>query len=105
MPILGAIVRTHPQATAQVRDRLGSRPGVDVAADPGDGRLILVIEDSAERSAAAVLGEISTWSDVLNTSLVYEYSGPDAPAAATEVSAYTDWRDGLATLSRRDATP
>lgn len=104
MPILGAIVRTHPDATAPVRERLAQRPGVDIAVDPGDGRLILVIEDSAESSAAAVLGEISTWADVINTSLVYEYSGPDAPAAATEVSAYTDWRDGLATLARRDAS-
>lgn len=104
MPILGAIVRTHADATAQVRARLAGRPGVDIAVDPGDGRLILVIEDSAHSSAAAMLGEISTWADVINTSLVYEYSGPDAPGATGEVEAYTDWRDGLAKLARRDAS-
>lgn len=102
MPILGAIVRTHPETTSAVRARLAARSGVDIAADPGDGRLILVIED-AEASAAATLGEISTWGEVLNTSLVYEYSGPDAPGAGGEVEAYTDWRDGLARLVRRDA--
>ena len=102
MPILGAIVRTHPEATSAVRMRLAGRAGVDIAADPGDGRLVLVIEDAA-RSAGATLGEISTWSDVINTSLVYEYSGPDAPGASSEVHAYTDWRDGLSKLSRREA--
>ena len=103
MPILGAIVRTHPEATAAVRARLALQPGVDIAADPSDGRLILVIED-AGTSAAATLGAISAWGDVINTSLVYEYSGPDAPGASSEVEAYTDWRDGLAKLSRRDAS-
>ena len=35
-------------------------------------------------------------SGVLNTSLVYEYSGPDAPASATgEVSDYRAWRGSL----------
>lgn len=104
MPILGVIVRTHPDKTADVHARLLQRPGVDIAVDPGDGRLILVIEDSADTSAAAVLGEISTWSDVLNTSLVYEYSGPDSPADAAGVEAYTDWRGGLARLAGRTAS-
>lgn len=103
MPILGAIVRTHPDKTAAVQARLAQRPGVDVAVDPGDGRLILVIEDAEQAGAAATLGEISTWPDVLNTSLVYEYSGPDAPAEAG-VEGYTDWRGGLAKLARRDAS-
>jgi hypothetical protein len=33
---------------------------------------------------------------VLNTSLVYEYSGPDVPATAAGVSDYRDWRGSLA---------
>jgi nitrate reductase NapAB chaperone NapD len=51
----------------------------DPAAAP-DGRLVIVIEDSAGSSAAATLGAIALWPEVLNTSLVYEYSGPDSPA-------------------------
>jgi hypothetical protein len=54
---------------------------VDVA-DPAaapDGRVVIVIEDSAGSTAAATLGAIALWPEVLNTSLVYEYSGPDSP--------------------------
>jgi len=98
MTILGAILRSHPEQTADLRERLAARTGVDVALDPGDGRLILVIEDSADAAAAAVLAEIASWPAVINTSLVYEYSGPDAPAAGPALESYTDWRDGLGKL-------
>lgn len=91
MSILGVIVRTQPARVQAVRARLQGRAGVEIAADPGDGRLILVIEDSEAGNAADALAEVALWPEVLNTSLVYEYSGPDAPA----VSNYADWRDGL----------
>lgn len=103
MPILGAIVRTTPPAVAAVRERLAARAGVDISLDLGDGRLILVIEDSAQAAAAASLAEIAGWPEVLNTSLVYEYCGPDAPGAQAEFTAYADWRDGLGRLGRSDA--
>jgi nitrate reductase NapAB chaperone NapD len=100
MPILGVIVRTHPGQTEAVRERLVQRAGVDVALDPQDGRLILVIEDSAESAAGATLGEITTWPAVLNTSLVYEYSGPDAPPRTDDVTSYRAWRDSLRSPGR-----
>jgi len=103
MSILGVIVRTAPAATATVRARLAACAGVDIAADPADGRLILLIEDTGEAAAAATLGEITTWKDVLNTSLVYEYSGPDAPAPQSASTGYADWRGGLARLAERAA--
>jgi nitrate reductase NapAB chaperone NapD len=96
MSILGVIVRSQPAALPGIEQRLRALPGVDVAdtrAAP-DGRLVLVIEDSAEASAAATLGAIATWPEVLNTSLVYEYSGPDSPAPDA-VESYRDWRQGL----------
>lgn len=99
MSILGVIVRTRPGDLAGVRQELSTRPGVDLAADPGDGRIVIVIEDTATTAAAALLGEIATWPAVLNTSLVYEYSGPDAPDAAAELTSYTDWREGLKKLA------
>ena len=81
MSILGVVVRTHPANVGEIEQALRLLPGVDLAerADAADGRLVLVIEDSAERAAAAVMAEIALWPKVLNTSLVYEYSGPDAP--------------------------
>jgi periplasmic nitrate reductase NapD len=95
MSILGVIVRTRPGDLAAVRQELSTRPGVDIAADPGDGRVVIVIEDTATTVAAALLGEIATWKTVLNTSLVYEYSGPDSPPP-DGVEGFIDWRRNLA---------
>ena len=48
------------------------------------------------------MAEIALWPQVLNTSLVYEYSGPDAPAPDAPMQAYADWRNSL---SDRDQPP
>ena len=100
MSILGAVIRVRPEQLPGVVARLHLLPGVDVALNPGDGRLVLVIEDAeidhAVQEAANTLEQIAQWRDVLNTSLVYEYSGPDAPATAATVSDYRDWRGSLA---------
>lgn len=97
MSILGVIVRSHPHAIAGIEARLRQLPGVDVAelAAAADGRVVIVIEDTADSTAAATLGAIALWPEVLNTSLVYEYSGPDSPAPDT-VADYRDWRGSLA---------
>ena len=100
MSILGAVIRVRPEQLAGLVARLHLMPGVDVALNPGDGRLVLVIEDidvdHAVQEAAATLEQIAQWRSVLNTSLVYEYSGPDVPATAPGVGAYRDWRGSLA---------
>lgn len=97
MSILGVIVRAQPAAVAGLEQRLRALSGVEVADSSAapDGRLVLVIEDSADTAAAATLGAIATWPEVLNTSLVYEYSGPDSPAPDA-VEGFRDWRQSLA---------
>lgn len=100
MSILGAVVRLRPQHLGVVAGRLGAMPGVDLALNPGDGRLVLVIEDAqadgTTHAAAATLAAIALWPEVLNTSLVYEYSGPDAGGAEPAgVGDYRDWRGSL----------
>lgn len=100
MSILGAVVRVRPQHLEVVVPRTSALPGVDLALNPGDGRLVLVLED-AERdgtvhSAAATLAAIAMWPEVLDTSLVYEYSGPDAPPIGSgAVEDYRAWRGSL----------
>ncbi|MFM2346784.1 MAG: hypothetical protein RL654_1537 [Pseudomonadota bacterium] len=93
MSILGAIVRTHGERRAALLEQLVGRPGVDVALDPGDGRLILVLEDSAAGSAAASLAAIALMPEVLDVSLVYEHGGDD-PEESSGMHA-TSWRAGL----------
>ncbi len=101
MSILGAVIRVRPEQLPGVVARLHLLPGVDVALNPGDGRLVLVIEDveHVPQEAAHTLEQIAQWREVLNTSLVYEYSGPDVAAPAAGVSNYRDWRGGGAAAS------
>lgn len=93
MSILGVVARTLPRHLDALLPRLGTLAGLEITANPGDGRLVLVIEDSAEHSAAALLGELARWPELVSTTLVYEYSGPDAPAP--EGHARADWRTDL----------
>lgn len=100
MSILGAVVRVHPAHLHSTVPRIASLPGVDIALNPGDGRLVLVMEDvideknvTAATSAAATLTAIAGWPNVLSTSLVYEYSGPDAPPVVNDdMSDFRAWR-------------
>ena len=107
MSILGAVIRVWPEQLTGVVTRLNLLPGVDVALNPGDGRLVLVIEDAATdhavHEAGRTLEQIAQWREVLNTSLVYEHSGSDGAATTSGVSAYRDWR-GSAALSSIDNT-
>jgi len=99
MSILGAVIRLRPGDLDAVTPRLHALTGVDLALNPGDGRLVLVLEDvevdGNVHEAATTLNLIAQWPEVLNTSLVYEYSGPDAPAAQSGVRDYRDWRGRL----------
>lgn len=104
MSILGVIVRTRPADLPATRQALAQLPGVELAERPegaDDGRLVIVIEDRADRAAAATMAEIALWPQVLNTSLVYEYSGADAPSTATPVEQYTDWRSSIAAMASK----
>lgn len=104
------VVRVRPEHVAVVSSRITTLPGADVSLNPGDGRLVTVIEDAeiagVIHSAAATMAAIALWPDVLNTSLVYEYSGPDAPplgdAALTD---YRDWRGSLAAPQTSQTSP
>lgn len=97
MSILGVIVRTRPDGLPALEQRLRALPGVEVAdrADAADGRVVVVIEDTADGPAAATMGAIARWPEVMNTSLVWEYSGPESPAPEA-VAGYADWRQSLA---------
>ncbi|MBP6899318.1 MAG: chaperone NapD [Burkholderiaceae bacterium] len=101
MSILGVIVRVRPEHLPATEQALRELPGTDLALPVGaaDGRLVVVIEDTEQRAAASLMAEIALWPQVLNTSLVYEYSGPDVPGAPEAVTQYTDWRASLKSLA------
>ncbi|NDY91493.1 chaperone NapD [Ideonella livida] len=108
MSLLGTVIRTRPADLPEVCARLATLPGADLALNPGDGRLVVLLEDAdasgptpdghPPESAAAQLARIAQWPEVLAASLVWEYSGTDAPppAGADQID-YRAWRGDSAT--------
>lgn len=108
MSILGVIVRTRLRDRAGVALALQQLPGLELAESlhaSSDGRLVVVIEDTPGCSAAACMARIALWPPVLNTSLVYEYSGPDAPAPTGAIEQRLDWRCSLADMAQAQRWP
>jgi nitrate reductase NapAB chaperone NapD len=102
MSILGCVLRVKAENLPRVLSALGATAGVDVAMNPGDGRLVLILEDSAETTAAQTFAAMALFPEVLSASLVYEYSGPDAPSALTEAEStrYQSWRTTMADMAK-----
>jgi len=102
MSLLACLIRVRPEKIPQISAALAVTDGVEVGMDPGDGRLILVIEDTASTTAAQTFAAISLFDDVVSASLVYEYSGPDdlpASPGGDDVR-YQSWRTTLAELAK-----
>ena len=101
MSILGIVVRTTPDHASALGLHLAEFPELDVALNPGDGRIVVIAEDSAERTAAQVMAEIALMPRVLNTSLVYEYSGPDVEQHAHQAhpTRFQSWRTTLTEMA------
>lgn len=98
MSILGVVVRARPEHREIVSTQLTSHPGLDLAVDAQDGRFVVVIEDTDTVPAAQTMAAIAQLPHVLNTSLVYEYSGPDVGQANTASGNdfhYQAWRGSL----------
>lgn len=102
MSVLGVVIRIQPRHLGTVRQRLASTPGVDLGPDQGDGRLIAVIESTADTPAAAVMADIAQWPEVHNLSLVFEQSDPDANDAPTEFD-FRAWRTHIGDFARRQS--
>lgn len=98
MSILGTVVRVRPEDVTEVITELAKLPGLDIALDSGDGRLVIILEDVLGSTAAQTMATIALLPKVLNTSLVYEYSGPDTTPADAPASSdvnFQSWRANL----------
>lgn len=99
MSILGTVVRVKPEHLQGVCQQLSQLPGLDIALNPGDGRLVVVLEDSAQATAAQTMAHMALIPEILNTSLVYEYSGADAMPAGEASPADTHFQAWRSTLT------
>lgn len=104
MSVLGVVIRIRPSDLVAVRHRIAQTPGVDLGPDPGDGRLIAVIESTADTPAAAIMADIAQWPEVHNLSLVFEQSDPDAAEQPAEFD-FRAWRSSVGDFARRQADP
>jgi len=109
MSILGTVVRVRPEDASEIITELAHWPGLDIALNSGDGRLVIILEDAADTTAAQTMAAIALLPKVLNTSLVYEYSDPDVMPADAPASAdvnYQSWRANLHQMAQGiDKTP
>lgn len=102
MSILGTVVRVRPEHLAEVIAELSVQPGMDIALNPGDGRLVVIIENTTATTAAQAMAAMALMPHVLNTSLVYEYSGPDLEEDSPplqEVKQFQSWRSSLSEMA------
>lgn len=72
--VSSVLLRARPDKLSRVLGALRAMPGVEVHADPQDGRLVLVIEDAPGITAAQTYDQLQLIEGVLNASLVYQYS-------------------------------
>lgn len=102
MSILGCVLRVKAEKLPQVLATLTTTAGVDVAMNPGDGRLVLIVEDTETTGAAQTFAAISLFPEVLSASLVYEYSGPDVTHvhADEDNTRYQSWRTTMAQMAK-----
>ncbi len=102
MSILGCVLRIKVEKLPHVMAVLTSTEGVDVAMNPGDGRLVLILEDTQTTGAAQTFAAISLFPEVLSASLVYEYSGPDVVNidADDDNTRYQSWRTTMAQMAK-----
>lgn len=71
--ISSVLLRARPDQLRRVRGTLAAMPGVEVHADPEDGRLVLVVEDAPGITAVQTYDQLQRIEGVLNVSLVYQY--------------------------------
>lgn len=74
MNISGVLLHARKDSTGSVVDSLGHLPGVEVHANPGDGRLVITVEGETFSAMSDAITEIQNLGGVLSTSIVYHYS-------------------------------
>ena len=104
MSVLGIVVRTLPAQRAKVAARLAALPGCEMGPDPGDGRMVIVLESTEDTPAAVSMDTIARWPEVQSISLVYEHSDPDEDSGNQPYALdYRSWRSNVGAFARQQA--
>jgi nitrate reductase NapD len=71
--ICGILVHARPENGAALSERLSATTGCEVHAVTEDGRLVVVVEDTADASALDRIRDINNWDGVAASSLVFHH--------------------------------
>ena len=75
--ICSCVIHTKIATGTEVARRLETIPGVEVHAGAELDKLVVTVEDTAERFAADTIGALNQVPGVINAMLIYHYGGDD----------------------------
>ncbi|WP_209507033.1 MULTISPECIES: chaperone NapD [unclassified Ruegeria] len=81
MNICGCLVHIAPDHTDAARAAMTGTDGVELHAEAGDGRFVVVVEDTADRLASETIMDLHQIPGVISLSLTYHHFEDPAEAA------------------------
>jgi nitrate reductase NapD len=78
MNISGVLVRARPENCEKLKQQLGKIEGVEVHATTDDGKLVVTVEASADRTAADKVYQLQDMPGVIAASMIYHHFEDDA---------------------------
>ena len=90
MNICGCLVNVLPERAEAAASEMAAIDGVEVHAQTADGRLVVVVEDTASRPASETIMELHQTPGVISLSLTYHHfedlaDSPVRPADSNQV--------------------
>ncbi|MCL2644963.1 MAG: chaperone NapD [Betaproteobacteria bacterium] len=83
MKIVSLVLKFLPPHADAIKSAVETIPGASVAADSGDGRMIVLLEDGPDYAVSDSIFKVHEIPQVMSTTLSYEYSD-EAHAALEE---------------------
>jgi nitrate reductase NapAB chaperone NapD len=77
--VASLVVYANASRAAAVAGAIGRLPGVEVHANNGRGKLVVVVETGGDADMAAAIGRVDRTAGVICTALVYQQAEPLDP--------------------------
>ena len=77
--VVSLVVYADPSRVLEISDAVGRLPGVEVHANDGHGKLVVVLETAGDADMAAAINRVDRTAGVICTALVYQQTEPLGP--------------------------
>ena len=81
MNICGCLVHVLPARADAARDTIVATEGAEIHAQSDDGRLVVVVEDTATRMASEIIMDLHQIPGVISVTLTYHHFEPPRQTA------------------------